>query len=80
MDNEGLISKYMIYANVSDLLYPLFILRQNEQINIQGNSYVFQAVPMGGVLSLYSNQKQLLSSGQQRAIPYQIDYSDQNAT
>ena len=75
MDTEGLISKYMIYANVSDVLYPLFIIRQNEQINIQGNSYIFQAVPMSGVLSLYANQKQLLSSGNERAIPYEINYN-----
>lgn len=80
MDTEGLISKYMIYANVDNIFYPLFIIRQNEQINIQGNSYIFQAVPMSGILSLYANQKQLLSSGQQRDIPYQIDYSQENAT
>ncbi len=30
---------------------------------------------MSGILSLYANQKQLLSSGNERAIPYEIDYS-----
>lgn len=30
MNSEGLISKYMIYANVDNIFYPLFILRQNE--------------------------------------------------